>query len=124
MATTKPVWSTEQTGFSNTISQGGNGDTDIDLDTNGWDAVSGVITVALSSASSVTVELYRSTDGGTSFSDDQSLAGGFQIDADGEYPLPDILIESFVRVRVVNNDGSNPTGTITITYQGRQWDTQ
>lgn len=124
MTTTKPVWSAEQTGFNNTILASGNGDTDIDLDTNGWDAVSGIISVALSSASSVTVELYRSTDSGTSFSDDQSLAGGFQIDADGKYPLPDILMEAFVRLRVINNDGSNPTGTITITYHGRQWDTQ
>ena len=124
MAITKPSWSAEQTGLNAAVPAGTSSDTDIDLDTNGWDAVVGVIDVALSSATSVTVEIYRSTDGGTTFSDEQSLAGGFTINASGEYPLPDILIESFVRLRVINNDGSNATGTITVTYQGRQWDTQ
>ena len=119
---TKPVWSAEQTGYSNTIAAGGSGDTDIDLATNGWDMATGVIDVALSSASSVTVDIYRSTDGGVTFSN-SSLAGGFTIDASAKYPLPDILAESFVRFRVTNNDGTNPTGTITLTYQGRQWST-
>lgn len=122
MAITNPVWSAEQVGFNSTISASGNGDTDINLETNGWDMVSGMVDVTLGSASGVTVELYRSTDVGTDFTS-ESLAGGFSIDADGVYALPDIFAESFTRIRIINDDGSNATGTITVTYKGRQWDT-
>lgn len=121
MATTKPVWSAEQTGYNSTIAAGGTGDTDIDLDTNGWDVVTGMIDVTLSAASSVTVRIFRSTDSGTTFSD-QTLAGGFSIDSDGVYPF-DISTEDFARLSILNEDGLNATGTITVTYQGRQWET-
>lgn len=121
MAITKPVWSAEQTGFNSTIAASGTGDTNIDLDTNGWDAVVGMIDVTLSSASSITVRLFRSTDSGTDFTD-ESLAGGFTVDADGVYPF-DIYAEDYTRVSILNDDGANATGTITVTYQGRQWDT-
>lgn len=121
MAITKPTWSAEQTGFNSTISANGTGDTNIDLATQGWDVVVGMIDVTLSTASSVTVRLFRSTDGGTDFTD-ESLAGGFSIDADGVYPF-DLYAEDYVQLSILNDDGSNATGTITVTYQGRNWDT-
>lgn len=121
MAVTKPVWSAEQTGFNSTIAASGTGDTNIDLATNGWDVVVGMIDVTLSTAASVTVRLFRSTDGGTDFTN-ESLAGGFSIDADGVYPF-DLYAEDYVRVSILNDDGTNATGTITVTYQGRNWDT-
>lgn len=121
MAITKPVWSAEQTGYNATIAAAGTGNTDIDLATSGWDMVVGKIAVTLSTASSVNVRIFRSTDGGTTFTD-ESLAGGFVIDSDGVYPI-DIVAEDFVRVSVLNNDGTNATGTVTLNYQGRNWET-
>ena len=45
MATTTPVWSAEQTGFNSTISAGAEGNTPIDLATNGWDMVMGMVDI-------------------------------------------------------------------------------
>lgn len=123
MVTTTPTWSAEQTGLNATISAGSDGDTNIDLATNGWDIVAGMVDVTLASSSGVTVYIYRSTDSGTDFATGASLPGGFTVSADGVYPLPTIMGEDYVRVRVTNDDGSNATGTVTVTYQGRKWDT-
>lgn len=125
MADTNTKWngSGPITGHDATISAGGSGDTDIDLETDGWDVVVGDISVTLSDASGITVELYRSIDGGTSFADARPLAGGFSIDSDGQYALPTIMGEPYVRVRVINDDGSNDTGTITVRYKQREWTT-
>lgn len=121
MAITKPVWSLEQTGYNSTINAAAIGDTDIDLSTNGWDMVVGLINIDLATASSVNIRIFRSTDGGTTFTD-ESLAGGFSVDSNGSYPI-DVVAEDFVRISILNNDGASPTGTIKVTYQGRQWET-
>jgi len=121
MAITKPVWSAEQAGTTGTIAAAGTANTDIDLATNGWDVVVGLIDVTLGSSSGVTVRFFRSTDSGASFSD-ESLAGGFTVTADGVYPF-DLYAEDYTRVSILNDDGANATGTITVNYQGRNWET-
>lgn len=121
MALTKPVWSAEQTGYNATIAAAGTGNTDINLATNGWDVVVGKIDVTLGTSTGVTVRIFRSTDGGTTFTD-ESLAGGFQVITSGVYPI-DIYAEDYVRISILNDDGTNATGTVTVTYQGRNWET-
>mgnify|MGYP006434100929 CR=1 FL=1 len=103
-----------------------------DLDLNDDATHGGAASVALqfditdSGAGSVTVNLYSSLDSGTTF-DTESLPGGFATDASGTQVIKTIVADArvapYLQVELVNDDGSNATGTIAIRFAATKYET-
>ena len=101
-----------------------------DLDLNDDATIGGAASVALqfniahSSSTGVTINLYSSPDSGTTF-DDESLPGGFSTSGTDviKTVVVDARVAPYLRVEVVNDDGSNNTGNISILYAATKWDT-
>lgn len=120
---TGPVWSENNTTISSQLITSGNtvfGD--IDLANNNWDATSIQFNLTDSGSASITVNIYSSPDSGTT-TDTVSLPGGFETDGSGTQTIRTVTVlgHPYVRVELVNNDGSNLTGTVEVLHAGRQW---
>lgn len=118
MVTTSPSW-TEGVSLraAATLGAGASATHDIDLDTLGADAVEAQISITKGSASSITVNIFGSPDSGTT--DDTTPMLTYTVTADDRRTLR--LSGAYRQIQLVNNDGSNATGNIAITYAWRQW---
>jgi len=123
MATTKPKWSTNQSlRAAATLAAGATEGHDLDLDTSGYDTVTLQFDITHSSSTGVTVNLFSSSDSGTT-DDNESLAGGFNTDGTDVVKTIVVMAHPHLRVSITNDDGSNATGNIAVLYAGRQWET-
>jgi len=122
MATTKPVWTENQT-LRSAATLGGSTTEghDLDIDANGYDLVTLQFNIAHSSSTQITVDILSSPDSGTT-DDTESLAGGFR--TDGTDVIKTVVVMGHAHIRVeLTEDSGNATGNIAILYAGRQWDT-
>lgn len=123
MATTKPVWTENQTLRSAaTLSAGATSTHDLDMDANGYDTAAIQINITHSSSTGITVEFFSSPDSGTT-DDDNALPGSFSTSGTDEIRTVVVMSHPHIQVKLTNDDGSNATGNISILYAGRQWDT-
>ena len=123
MAITKPTWTEGQTlRAAATLAAGATATHDLDIDAAGYDTVTMQLDIAHSSSSGVTVDLLSSSDSGTS-NDTTSLAGGFATDGTDVVKTVVVMGHAHIRVSITNVDGSNATGSISVLYAGRQWQT-
>ena len=119
---TGPTWTTASDVISSTtISAGDTASGSVDLATGNYDAATFQIDVTDSGSASVTVNIYGSNDGGTTV--DTTAALSFQTDGSGtqDARTVPVLGHTWIQVELVNNDGSNPTGTVHVTERRRQW---
>ena len=123
MATTTAKWTENLTlRAAATLAAGATEGHDLDLDANGYDTVTLQFNIAHGSSAGVTVNLFSSPDSGTT-DDNESLAGGFTTDGTDVIKTVVVMAHAFVRVSITNDDGTNATGSISILYAGRQWET-
>ena len=106
---------------SGTISAGATSTGNVDLATSNYDAANIQADITDSGSASVTVNIYGSNDGGTTV--DSTAILSFQTDGSGTRDARTIPVlgHTWIQVEVVNNDGSNATGTVHVTERRRQW---
>jgi len=122
MATIGPTWTAAADVIaSGTISSGATKTGSVDLATGGYDLAKLQLAITDSGSASVTVNLYGSNDGGTTV--DATPLMSFETDGSGTQDTRTIPVmgHSWAQVEVINNDGSNATGTVHVTEQRRQW---
>ena len=113
-----------------TISAGGKPTHNLDLNDDA--TIGGATSVGLqfditdSGSAPVDVNLYSSPDSGTTF-DNTSLPGGFSTNGNGTQVKQTVTVDArvvpFLQVELVNNDGTNPTGTVAVRYFATKYDT-
>lgn len=118
MATISPNW-TEAVSLraAATLAASGTATNDIDLDTLGADRSEVQVDITIGSSTGVTVEVFGSTDSGTT--DDTTPLLAYTVAANDRRTL--ILTGAYRQIKLTNNDGTNATGNIGIDHAWRQW---
>lgn len=119
MATISPSWTENVTLRSSaTLAAGASDTNDIDFDNLTADAAKVLVDLTIGSSSGITVEVFDSVDSGTTDGDVATLS--FTMTATGKRSFS-IQNTPYVAVKVTNDDGSNATGNLAITYAWRNW---
>lgn len=118
MATTTASWTENQPVRGPApVAAVSSADHDIELTTPGADRAKVQVDIATGLASSVTVEIFDSVDGGTLF--DTEAAQAYSVTSDSRRTL--YLDGPRHRVRLTNEDGTHPTGNVAIVMAYRVW---
>ena len=126
MATGKVVWTENQSlQAAQTLSAGASDTDDIDLDTNGYDAVhvQWKGTFNASATDGCTIEVFGSADSGTT-EDTAALYSRAVAVSAGNTVIVSFVIRDvpYIAVKRTNDDGTYDITNETVIYAGRKWD--